>query len=215
MRGRPGCIRRYMLLAHAQSRCVRIMRFVSCASRYSLYDLCCTMCAVPFAMYHLRRIMRVVTCGAVEVTRSLMTHSGSGQRQAHGTVKLHSVVHSPSGVKRSLLMCFSASPRCTVPTVVISTNAARAHAQRSRKSGGPRACQVRFGSSKSHHGDLMAIRFGSTSFPPGCWDGDRPIGRRGSGAPFARGLARRGRRVGRSSVCYSHLLSLSVSTGPS
>ena len=195
MRGRPGCIGRYMLLAHAQSRCVRIMRFcIMCVEvlvvRFVLYHVRCTICAVPFAPYHARCIMWCRRGDPLTQGRVRLTGRGPGQ-----TSQRSSQSFGGQAVTSYVFLCFSAlysSHSCK-----FDERGTRARATKS---------QVRSQVSASVPSRIMAIRFGSTSFPPGCWDGDRPIGRRGSGAPFARGLARRGRRVGRSSV--THLLSV-------
>ena len=66
MRGRPGYIRRYVLLAsHIRAVCASIMRFVYLSKlhvEYSLYHIRCTMCAVSCALYHVRCIMCAVSC---------------------------------------------------------------------------------------------------------------------------------------------------------
>ena len=68
-------------------------RCTMCAVPCALYHLRCTICAIPFAPYHARCIM----WWAVELTRA-------GARSGRS---VHGVVHSRSGVKRSLVMCFS------------------------------------------------------------------------------------------------------------
>ena len=64
MRGRPGYIRRYVLLAsHIRVVCAYHALCISTASRYSL----CTIYAVPCALYHVRCIMCAVSCALYHV----------------------------------------------------------------------------------------------------------------------------------------------------
>ena len=165
-------------------------RCTMCAVPCALYHLRCTICAIPFAPYHARCIMWCRRGDPLTQGRVRLTGRGPGQ-----TSQRSSQSFGGQAVTSYVFLCFSAlysSHSCK-----FDERGTRARATKS---------QVRSQVSASVPSRIMAIRFGSTSFPPGCWDGDRPIGRRGSGAPFARGLARRGRRVGRSSV--THLLSV-------
>lgn len=66
-------------------------RCTICAVPCALYHVRCTICAIPFAPYHARCIM---WC------RRADPRARSGR-------SVHGVVHSRSGVKRSLVMCFS------------------------------------------------------------------------------------------------------------
>ena len=87
-------------------------RCTICAVPCALYHLRCTICAIPFAPYHARCIMwcrRADPRGRARSGRSV--HSWT----VHGVE--FTVVRGSSGH----LLCvslISASPRCTVPTVV-------------------------------------------------------------------------------------------------
>lgn len=148
---------------------------------FALYHVRCTMCAVPFALYHLRRIMRVVSCGAVELTRAgaRARDSVSSRRssQSFGGQAVTCYVFLSSLRLRAVqfpqlwIVVFRSTrtrqrnriaPRpCAMP--IRNCHVRRRRARRRRAS--PRV-------PSRHH--VMAVRFGSTPFPHGCWD--RPIG---------------------------------------
>jgi hypothetical protein len=164
------------------------LRCTMCAVPCALYHLRCTICAVPFAPYYARCIMwyRRHCSLAVEVTSAGARAPPLTQGQAHGTVSSQRSSQSFGGQAVTCYVFLDASPELsgadTVPTlptelelrqlelrrlarvtprVVISTNAAR-------------ASSPRVPSKSRLPSRIMAVRFGSTSFPPGCWD--RPIG---------------------------------------
>ena len=68
-------------------------RCTICAVPCALYHLRCTICAIPFAPYHARCIM--------------WCRRADPRGRARSGRSVHGVVHSRSGVKRSLVMCFS------------------------------------------------------------------------------------------------------------
>ena len=68
-------------------------RCTICAVPCALYHVHCTICAIPFAPYHARCIM--------------WCRRADPRGRARSGRSVHGVVHSRSGVKRSLVMCFS------------------------------------------------------------------------------------------------------------
>jgi len=151
-------------------------RCTICAVPCALYHVRCTICAIPFAPYHARCIM--------------WCRRADPRGRARSGRSVHGVVHSRSGVKRSLVMCFShlcvsalySSHSCGSS---FSGRRERGNATGLRRAMCPMAmpirnCHVRRARRRRasprvpsrHH--VMAVRFGSTPFPHGCWD--RPIG---------------------------------------
>ena len=135
-----------MLLAHAQSRCVRIMRFcIMCVEvlvvRFVLYHVRCTICAVPFAPYHARCIMWCRRGDPLTQGRVRLTGRGPGQ-----TSQRSSQSFGGQAVTSYVFLCFSAlysSHSCK-----FDERGTRARATKSQVRC-PRACQVaswRFGS---------------------------------------------------------------------
>ena len=68
-------------------------RCTICAVPCALYHVRCTICAIPFAPYHARCIM--------------WCRRADPRGRARSGRSVHGVVHSRSGVKRSLVMCIS------------------------------------------------------------------------------------------------------------
>jgi len=150
-------------------------RCTICAVPCALYHVRCTICAIPFAPYHARCIM--------------WCRRADPRGRARSGRSVHGVVHSRSGVKRSLVMCFShlcfsalySSHSCGSSFSGRrergnATGLRRAmchamwHVRRAWRRAANRRASPRVPS--RHH--VMAVRFGSTPFPHGCWD--RPIG---------------------------------------
>ena len=183
-------------------------RCTICAVPCALYHVRCTICAIPFAPYHARCIM---WC------RRADPRARSGR-------SVHGVVHSRSGGQAvtcyvflsSLLLRAVQFPQLWI--VVFRSTRTRqrnrhddmAPAQSgcvamptpchhvvmscARRAGRRRRASPRVPS--RHH--VMAVRFGSTPFPHGCWD--RPIGI-GVRARARGGAGWRGRRERRGAPC--------------
>jgi hypothetical protein len=95
---------------------------------FALYHVRCTMCAVPFALYHLRcticaagaAIMRVVSCGAVDIGRrgDPRARPPLTQGQAHGTVSSQRSSQSFGGQAVTCYVFLDASPVRSSPALI-------------------------------------------------------------------------------------------------